>query len=116
MRLLQFSDLGVCRRRRDDSLKAGAGTESAVELHPEPRPEFFCVGEGAPDPGTGRVEQNGLLDAIGHDDCHNCNLLVAHTTIAWARNATIWLRYEWPRFGLASWWYFWRLREMSDRH
>ncbi len=52
-----------------------ADDERRLQVDLEPGPELPVVADRAPDALDGRVQVDGLLDAVGHDG----NLLVAHS-------------------------------------
>src|SRR5262249_51370128 len=64
---------------RDPPPGARPGREAALHLGPEPFAELGGVGQGAPDPGPGRLHHDLLLDAVrtggsGHEQPPGCIL------------------------------------------
>ena len=69
-------------RIRDLPVRRLPGHERSVELHAKPGAELLVVGQRPPDARHGRLELDGLLDAIAHAQPPGCSITyhIAHNT------------------------------------
>src|SRR5579862_8469968 len=73
VRLLFLGDRGVCLSRNNHPMERRTGHERTVELHSKPCPEFFGIGNGAPNPFARRAENDALIYLVSvHMQLYGC--------------------------------------------